>query len=366
MKKSICIFLAFLILLSGSFNSYAIEHSGQSYILMDEKSGRILLEKNSHEKMPMASTTKIMTALLAIERGNLDDMVLIDEESEGVEGSSIFLKAGEKVYLRELLYGLMLRSGNDSAVAIANHIDGSLENFVLQMNKKAKSLGALDTNFCNPHGLHDDNHYSTAYDLALITRAGFKNKEFSKVISSKSYKGTREKNNYYLNKNKTLWEYSGGDGGKTGYTTKSGRCLVSTASRDNMRLIAVSLNSPDWFNDNYRLLDYGFENFKLYRIYDRNQQISINDVIDGEEEKLAILAENEFYYPLTEDEKKSIKINIVIDNPLTAPVFKGDVLGYVEVFLNGRMIGKNRIISSKSIKKKSFFKRIVEDFKEWI
>ena len=266
MKKIVCIVIALILLFGNGVHGENISHSGQSYILMEENSGRVLLEKNAHQKMPMASTTKIMTALLAIEKGNLDDIVTIEEESVGVEGSSIYLQLGEEVQLRELIYGLMLRSGNDSAVAIAIHISGSLEDFVDDMNEKARSLGALNTNFINPHGLHNENHFSTAYDLGIITREAFKSKDFTEIFGSKSYKGSREKNNYYVNKNKTLWDYAGGDGGKTGYTMSSGRCLVSSAARDNMRLIAVSLNAYNWFNDNYRLMDYGFEHYNLYRI----------------------------------------------------------------------------------------------------
>ncbi len=364
MKKLICLIIAINLLVTSAANAANHNLSGQSYVLMEEYSGRVLLERNSHQRMPMASTTKIMTALLAIEKGNLDDVVTIEEESVGVEGSSIYLKLGEKVILRELVYGLILRSGNDSAVAIANHISGSLEDFVDEMNKKASTLGALDTSFMNPHGLHDDNHYSSAYDLGLITRAAFESKEFCEIFSTKSYKGEREANYYYVNKNKTLWEYDGGDGGKTGYTIRSGRCLVSSASRDNMRLIAVSLNAPNWFNDNYILLDYGFENYKLYRIYDENQQMSITDVIDGEKDKLAVISEEEFYYPLTQKEKENIKIDIVLDKSIKAPVNKGEVIGYTQVFLNGRLIGKNRVVAGQSIKKKSFFERIMDNLRD--
>lgn len=364
MKKIVCIILTLILLIGNCAFAVDISHSGQSYILIEESSGRVLLERNAHKKMPMASTTKIMTALLAIEKGNLDDIVTIDEESVGVEGSSIYLQEGEKIRLKELIYGLMLRSGNDSAVAIANHISGSLEDFVADMNEKSRSIGAKNTNFMNPHGLHDDNHYSTAYDLALITRETFKNKDFAEIFSSKSYKGSREKNNYYVNKNKTLWDYSGGDGGKTGYTMASGRCLVSSATRDNMRLIAVSLNAPNWFNDNYRLLDYGFENYNLYRIYDKDQYLTSVQIEDGVKDRLDLLAGGEFYYPLTLDEKKQIKLNIKLDHPLKTPPFQeGDLIGHTEVFLNGVLIRKDGLLAGQNIKKKPFLQRIMDKLK---
>lgn len=363
MKKIVCIIVALILLIGYGVNAENISHSGQSYILMEGNSGRVLMERNAHQRMPMASTTKIMTALLAIEKGNLDDIVTIDEESVGVEGSSIYLQLEEEVTLKELLYGLMLRSGNDSAVAIAKHISGSLEDFVDDMNKKARSLGSLDTNFMNPHGLHDENHFSTAYDLALITREAFKSKDLTEIFGSKSYKGSREKNDYYINKNKTLWDYEGGDGGKTGYTMSSGRCLVSSASRDNMRLIAVSLNAPNWFNDNYRLLDYGFENYNLYRIYDKDQYLSNMEIKDGIKDKLDLLVEEELYYPLTQDEKKQIKIKITLDNFLNAPIKKGEMIGYTEVFLKGKLIAKDNLRAGETITKKPFLQRIMDRIK---
>src|SRR5690606_37873939 len=170
-----------------------------SCILIDANTGRILFEKNPHVKMPMASTTKIMTALVALEYGNLEDEVIITKEAVGIEGSSIYLREGEIMSLEDLLYGLMLRSGNDAAVAIAIHVGGNLENFIDLMNKKAKEIGAVNTNFTNPHGLHDDLHYTTAYDLALITREAFKYEEFAKIAGTKSYISNRVENNYYYN-----------------------------------------------------------------------------------------------------------------------------------------------------------------------
>ena len=181
----------------------------ESGILIDAQSGRILLEYNPHIKLPMASTTKIMTALISLENGQLEDKVKIKKEAIGIEGSSIYLYENESITLEDLLYGLILRSGNDSAVAIANYIGGNLEKFTKMMNQKAKEIGANNTNFINPHGLHDDNHYSTAYDLALITREAMKIEDFKKIARTKLWKANRDKNNLFYNKNKTLWEYEG-------------------------------------------------------------------------------------------------------------------------------------------------------------
>ena len=267
MKKIITLIIAFTLLLSqGASYAEISDLSARSYVLIDVVGGRILLDRDAHSKMPMASTTKIMTALIALENTSLDDKVLIDERSINVEGSSIYLKNKEVISMEDLLYGLMLRSGNDAAVAIASHVSENEEDFLKLMNEKAKSLGAVNTNFKNPHGLTQDDHYSTAYDMALITREAFKYEKFRDIVAAKSHKANRNENSYFLNKNKTLWEYPGGDGVKIGYTMAAGRCLVSSAMRDGMRLIAVSFQAPNWFNDNYKIKDYGFENFKQYTI----------------------------------------------------------------------------------------------------
>lgn len=327
--------------------------SGASYILVDETSGRVLKAFNEHNKMPMASTTKIMTALVALENGNLKDKVVIDGDSVNIEGSSIYLKEKEVISLEDLIYGLMLRSGNDSAIAISKHIAKSEENFVKMMNIKARSIGALNTNFENPHGLSNPNHYSTAYDLALITREALKNKEFEKISQTKSYTANRKSENYFVNKNKTLWEYEGGDGVKIGYTMNSGRCLVSSAQRNGRRLIAVSLNARDWFNDNYKLFDYGFENFKHYLIYDKSQFIKNISIVDGKQ-NLNVVTKEDFIYPLTEEERSKIRLNAVINKDISAPIKKGDKIGFIETYLSGVLIKKEDLMAGNDVNKMNF------------
>ena len=364
MKKNI---LIFLLICSALFNNFAygeeMNLSGKSYILMDQVSGRILVGKNINEKMSMASTTKIMTALVALEKGNLDDMVKIGEESTNIEGSSLYLKADEVMPLMDLLYGLMLRSGNDAAIAIANHISGSEEAFISAMNAKAKYIGANNTNFKNPHGLTAKDHYSTAYDLAIITKEAFKIKEFAEVSSAKNYRGSREEYNYYINKNKTLWEYKDGDGVKIGYTMAAGRCLVSSAKRNEMRLIAVSLNAPNWFNDNYKLFDYGFENFKPYIIFNESQFITNIEISNGKNDNLPLVTENEFIYPLTEEERKELKFVINLDEEIIAPVEKNKVLGHLEVYLDGVLIKQENLIAKTNMDKKSLIQTIIDKLK---
>lgn len=365
MKKTIYIALLLIIILNFSIvYGENMELSAQAYILMDSKSGRILYEENCHNKMAMASTTKIMTALVALERGNLTDKVIINKDSVGVEGSSIYLKEDEEITLEDLLYGLMLKSGNDAAVAIASHIGGNVEDFVELMNKKAKDIGALNTNFVNPNGLHDEKHYSTPYDLALITREAFSYDEFEKIVGTKTYVSKRDENNYYKNKNKTLWQYQGGDGVKTGYTTKSGRCLVSSAKRNEMRLISIVFKANDWFNDNYKLLDYGFNNFKPYIIYDKNQFMKKLKIEDGSKEYIDFVTRKDLFYPLKKDEIKKVKINILTPDKVNLPIDKDDTIGEIYIYLDNQLINKDNLISKFSIKKLNIFKRLIGKFKK--
>ena len=363
MKKVICSIFIFVLLFQNVAYGSGLNLSGNSYILMEEKSGKVLVEKNSHLEMPIASTTKIMTALIAIERGNLDKLVEVSDESINIEGSSIYLKHGELISLRDLLYGLMLRSGNDSAVAIACEVSGSEAEFVNLMNKKAKEIGAYNTNFVNPHGLHNENHYSSAYDLALITREAFKSKDFEEIAKAKSYRSSREENSYFVNKNKTIFEYDGGDGVKIGYTTSSGRCLVSSATKDNMRLIAVSLKAGDWFNDNYKLMDYGFDNYKLYSIYNSHQLITKAKVKDGIKEEVALVADRDFLYPLKDDEKDDIVLSLDLNKDIRTPIEKDKTLGYVSTYLDGKLIRRDNLVAKYRIDKKSFINIILDKMK---
>lgn len=359
------VFLIFLLLILNSNCTFAQtpEINAQSAILIDAKSKRILYEHNPHMKLPMASTTKIMTALLALEKGNYNDKVEIKENVVGVEGSSIYLREGEVLTLEDLLYGLMLRSGNDAAVAVAEHIGNSVEDFVKLMNQKAKEIGANNTNFMNPHGLHHDNHYTTSYDLALITSKALENKKFKEIVKAKVWKANREKNNIFYNKNKTLWEYEGGDGVKTGYTTKSGRCLVTSATRDGTQLIAVVLNDRDWFEDCYKLMDYGFDNYKSYLIFDRGQFVRKIPVIDGEVDEVIAVTKEAFQYPLREEELDKISISINLVESVKAPIEKGEKLGEIKVYLSGKIIHKEDIIAKENIARKGLFKMLFDKLK---
>ncbi len=362
LKKNIFILIFTVVLFISSY-SYGQKPtiSAQSAILMDKESGRILIEYNPYIKLPMASTTKIMTALIALEKGNINDKVEIKQHSIGVEGSSIYLYEGEIISLEDLLYGLMLRSGNDAAVAIADYIGGSIEQFVSMMNQKSKIIGANNTNFVNPHGLHDDNHYTTAYDLALITREAMNIEKFAEIVKSKTWKAHREKNNLFYNKNNTLWEYEGGDGVKTGYTIRAGRCLVSSATRSGHTLIAIVLNDRNWFEDCYTLLDYGFKHFKNYVIFDKGQCLKEISVVNGKKDFVPVIIKDLFTYPLKEEELDKVKIYIDLPDEIIAPIEKEQIIGKAKVYLDGVLIHEEDIVSKENIAKLSFFESLIKN-----
>ena len=276
-KKKFIFILAVAVAVAAGFWIYAREHNtvsttaaapgvsaGQA-ILMDGETGEVLYEKNADEKAYPASTTKIMTALITLETlerydSPIEQKITVPETAEGMEGSSIYLKAGEKLSIEDLLYGLMLVSGNDAATALAEVIGGSQENFVAMMNGKAAELGCSRTHFVNPSGLFDEDHYTTAKDMATIAREAMKNETFRKIVATGTWRAERQESDYltFSNKNKTVHQFDGGNGVKIGYTEKSGRTLAASATRDGRTMICVVMSAPDWFNDAYRLMEYGF------------------------------------------------------------------------------------------------------------
>ena len=259
----ICSSILLLVMTVTSYAQPKVDVSAEASILLDQSTGDVLYEKNAHNKQQIASITKIMTAIIAIELGQMNEEAKTSRRAIYTEGSSIYLEQGEKMTIEDLLYGLMLRSGNDAAVAISEHIGGSVEGFVHLMNEKAKWLGMTNTQFANPHGLTDEDHYSTAYDMAILMQYAMANEEFRKISGTTSYQA-ENRTYYWQNKNKFLtkyYEYS--TGGKTGFTKKSGRTLITTAKKDNVELIAVTLNAPDDWNDHTVLYEWGFENHNV-------------------------------------------------------------------------------------------------------
>ena len=302
MKKIIILFLFITPLKIG-----AISTSATSAILMDTDNNRIIYSRNIHDKRSVASISKIMTAVIAVESGKLDDKIKINDVILKAYGSGIYIKVDEEMTLRDLVYGLMLRSGNDAALAIADYVGGSVDHFIEMMNNKAQEIGMKNTEFNNPSGLDEDKgNYSTSYDMALLTSYAMKLKDYRKIVKTKEYKLTTNKNSYvWKNKNKLLKLYKYTTGGKTGFTKKAKRTLVTTASKNNTNLVAVTLNDGNDFNDHINLFDYGFSNYQSYQILKKGL-LNIYDEKYYKDYNLYI--KNNFNYILTEGEKDSITV----------------------------------------------------------
>ena len=249
------------------YNGCGMAEGARSALLMEMETGRVLYEQHAHEALPVASTTKIMTALLALERGSLDELVSTGPNAYGVPGTSMYLEMGEQLTLEQMLYGLMLASGNDAAVAIAEHIGGTAEDFCALMTARAAEIGCENTVFTTPHGLPAAGHHTTAWDLCLIAREALKHPVFRQIVSTRRASLPWAGHDYdrvLTNKNKLLADYPGAIGVKTGYTKAAGRCLVFAAERDGMRLIGAELNCPDWFDHAAALLDQAFSAYRMY------------------------------------------------------------------------------------------------------
>jgi len=330
-------------------------------IVMDMKSGRVLYEKNAHARKAIASTTKIMTAIVALERGNLEDKVKVSKRAANIGGSTINLKEGEELTLKELLYGLMLRSGNDAAIAIAEHIAGSVEGFAALMNEKARELGLKNTQFKTPHGLDTPGHYSTAYELAQLTRYALKNPIFSEIVGTQNISIGRW--NFYTT-NEMLGAYPGADGVKTGYTGQAGRCLVTSATRNNMRLISVVLNCSSRAiraKNSKEILDYAFNNYSMSKLLDESDKIAEIPVSKGKAESVSVLPVKGIEMPVTEKEKNNMEMNICLyHEKLTAPVPNDFEVGYMEFTVNGNTIAKVALKTGESVEKK----RIIDYYRD--
>ncbi len=349
--RKIIIFIFIIMLAAVSAPAYGTETetakeqapppvSAQTAILVEANSGEVLYEKNADQKAYPASITKIITALLAIESGKLDNKVKISGNAAGVEGSSIYLEPGEVIPLRDLVYGLMLRSGNDAAIAISEEIGGSTGSFVIMMNKRARELGAFNTNFVNPNGLHNPEHYTTARDMALIAAAAMKNPEFKKVAGAKSWVANRGegKYNYFYNKNKVVYQYSGGNGIKIGYTKAAGRTLVASSERDGMELICVVMNAPDWFNDTYKLMDYAYSQYETSQIMTAQQPVKAVKIWGGSKEFALIGSREEIRCPLKKGADNEVSIVYVLPQHQSAPICRWQEAGYLKVYVNGKFI----------------------------
>ncbi len=318
--------------------------SAEKAIVMDAETGRVLYEKDADGRSLIASCTKIMTALVVCEQCNVLDRVKIPKEAVGVEGSSMYLQEGEVLTVQELLYGLMLRSGNDAAVALAIYCGGTVEGFAELMNDKAFRLGLTGTHFENPHGLDSPNHYSTARDLALLTAYAMDDPIFAQTVGTKSVRvGERQLTNH----NKLLWRVEGADGVKTGYTKAAGRILVSSATRDGRRLICVTINDGNDWADHEALLNDGFGDYTVQQIVQAGDVMGSLQVLSGEQEQVRLIAAEDFSFSLAQGEQ----VRTVLSGPgfVYAPIAAGEQAGYAYVCIGEEIIGKVPLVYESTV-----------------
>jgi D-alanyl-D-alanine carboxypeptidase (penicillin-binding protein 5/6) len=342
--------------------------TARSAVVIEQGSRRVLFEKNARERLPMASTTKIMTALVALENGDLSDVVQVSPEAAKVPGSSIYLKAGEELTLEQLLYGLMLQSGNDAATAIAQHIGGSAEGFLAMMNERAARLGLSDTHFASVCGLDAPGHYTSAYDLAVITAAAFDNADFRRIVATKSiyvpYDGLPN-SRFLRNKNRILWSFEGANGVKTGYTGDAGRCFVGSAEREGMQLIAVVLNCGPMFEEASALMDDAFAQYDMVPVVE--PRVALGQVPTGEGISGAVRygAPQKVALPLDGEERMRVCTHLGLCAKPEAPVADGQLLGEGRVILDGQVLAAFPVVSLEADERKTYFwyvKRAIEEF----
>jgi serine-type D-Ala-D-Ala carboxypeptidase (penicillin-binding protein 5/6) len=371
MKRIVALIMALVIAAASNMLVVAAKQdtSARAAVIMDVNSGRVLYSKNMNEKLAMASTTKIMTSLVAVESGKIEEMVTVSKKASHTEGSSIYLREGERHSVHDLVYAIMLRSGNDAAVAVAEHIGGSVEGFADLMNRKAQEIGAENTQFANPHGLDAEGHYTTAHDLALITAHALRNPVFANIVSSKkkTIEGPPNENwdRVMINKNKMLWQFDGGDGVKTGYTKKAGRCLVSSATRDGMQLVCVVLNCGPMWNESSALLESGFKNYSIEKVVDKNNFIKVMEVKNGKEKFVAVKPTEDFSIPLGAGEKENVKLSAKSQKAAQAPLRKGDEAGRLDIYLDNKLLKTIKLEYAESVESSSpffYMRKILRDY----
>ena len=342
--------------------------SGQAGCVMDVDTHRIFYAKNKDAKLPMASTTKVVTAITAIENfDDLDTRMKIDDRAVGIEGSSIYLKKGEELSLRELLYGLMLRSGNDSAIAIAYMVAGGVEQFAEMMNNLAQKVGATNSHFTNPHGLDDPNHYTTAYDLALLSSYALNKKDFAEIVKTKTIKICEGEENYrYLvNKNKLLYNMPDCIGVKTGYTKKSGRCLVSASERDNLRVVSVVLNCGPMFEESKDMLNAVQDKYKSVEIVEPYHYYKSVPVNNGEQKTVELYSREGLRLPLSEKERANISVEYNLPESLDAPVEGEKIVGDIKVYYGKRLIFSQNVYTMDNVDSKLLKDKVKDILDEW-
>ena len=384
LKKLFILFIVGVLLSTYSF-SYADDLNlvGEGAILMDMNTGKVLYDKNSNSQFYPASTTKIMTAILAIEKGKMDDIITIDQEVVNLtSGSHIALEPGEQMSLENLLYALLIESANDAALAIAKYVSGSIDDFSKLMNEKAKEIGALNTNFVNPNGLPNEDHKTTPYDLAMMARYAMKNETFRTIVGNYTYTipitNKKSETRYLKSANRLLYsnekidvdgktttiKYDGVSGVKTGYTVAAQQCLVTSLEKNNHNLIAVVLksNGKSVYSDIHKLLNYGIENFENINVGFANRFIDNFSVNKGTIPFVSGVTKDNTTFMVKNDRKNSIEEKITVDGNLEAPIAKDQVIGKVEYILDNEVIGSTDIVSTMDVDKipaPSIFKTLI-------
>lgn len=338
---------------AGQDHSHTLSLTAKSSLLLDAGTGQILFEQNARMRLPPASTTKIVTALLALETGDLSQVVTVSPNAATVPEASLDLRPGEKITLEELIYGALLCSGNDACVAIAEHIAGTEANFVLLMNQKAWLLGADATSFKNTNGLPAAGHLTTALDLGILTRCALSNPTFRKIVNTreKTING-QEGLRGLSNTNRLLWSYNGANGVKTGTTDEAGNCLVASATKNGRQLISVVLNSENRWTDSQKLLDYGFNHFEFMNVVTAGDVYGTIGVVDGGGEAMAI-ASVDLGVVFPKDNPESIKKMVTLSSDLTAPLQKGQKVGCITILVQGEVAGSADLISDQELVKTS-------------
>lgn len=357
-KLFLCFFtmlLLFSILPFASSNAVAegLSVSAKSAVLIEADTGRVLFAKNKDMQLPMASTTKILTALITLESDNLDELFVVDEKAIQVEGSSMGLQKGDSASLRTLACGMLLPSGNDAANAAAVRIGGSIAEFAAMMNQRAAAIGMTNSHFVTPSGLDDEQHYSTAHDMAKLARVALKNNAFQDICSRNIAKvefGNPPYERWLKNHNRLLNEYKGAIGVKTGFTKKSGRCLVSAAERDGVTLIAVTLNAPNDWQDHTLMFNYGFNDVKPQQYDVKYEEIQLN-VVGGKSDKVGVVPLTSTMVNVEKNKLQDITQKVIAEHFYYAPIQAGDVVGKIELYLDGEEIGTATLIAAEDVQR---------------
>ncbi len=365
--RRLILVLAALLLLPAFAQADEVGTSAKACVIIDAQSGRILLSHNADTPLPMASTTKVMTALLALEHGDLDAPVTCSRTAFGVPGTSIYLAEGETLTLREMLYGLMMASGNDAATAIAEHIGGTVEDFCRMMTARAAELGCKNTCFLTPHGLPCEGHYTTAHDLALIAREAMSHAEFREIVGTSRATIPWEGRSYdrvLNNKNKLLTTYDGATGIKTGYTKKAGRCLVFGAQRNGMEIIGVVLNCWDWFNESARLMDLAFDRFEAVSMLHAGDCVGSIPVRHADGATVDALLAGDLTGIVPKGSMPQVEIDLPAE--MDAAIKQGQQLGTARLVSNGVAIAEVPLIAANDVARDDFPARWLMYWRNWL